>query len=316
MIITNILLYCMSFVAIWFGAGLIIKSVDRIAKELRLSSFAVSFFVLGILTSIPEIAVSMNAVVNHKPEIFVGTLLGGTVVIFLLIIPILAILGRGVRINHDLNTKNLLICLGVIASPGLFIIDNRVTNLEGVLMIILYTVGFYFIQKKHGIFEENRTGVMSSRLYSFIDLAKVGAGIGIVFVSSQFIVSQTFSFAQLLNIPAFYISIIVLSLGTNLPELSIAIRAVISGKKDIAFGDYLGSASANTLLFGVFTLINDGEVLTLNSFVVTFMFIFAGLGLFYYFAQSKKDISRKEGIVLLVVYLLFIGYEISTGLSH
>lgn len=316
MIIANFILYCLSFVAVWFGAGLIIKSIDKIARELRLSSFAVSFFVLGILTSIPETAVSINAIVNHNPEIFVGTLLGGTVVIFLLIIPILAILGKGVRINHDLNTKNLLLCLAVIASPGLVILDHRVTNLEGILLLIFYTVGFYFIQKKHGIFEQNPVEILSHKLYSFIDLAKVGVGIGIVFVSSQFIVSQTLSFAQILDIPAFYISLIVLSLGTNLPELSIAIRAVISGKKDIAFGDYLGSAAANTLLFGIFTLINDGEVLTANSFVVTFMFIVTGLGLFYYFAQSKKDISKKEGIILLVFYFLFVGYELSIGLLH
>src|SRR3990172_4628376 len=220
MFITNLIIYCFSFVAIWFGAGLVITAVDRIARQLRLSSFAISFFVLGLLTSIPEIAISINAVVDHKPEIFVGTLLGGTVVIFLLIIPFLAILGRGVRINHDLSTRNLLLCLAVIAAPGLFIIDHKVTNLEGVMLVLFYFMSFYFIKRSHGIFEEKHTEVLNLKLYSFVDIAKVAAGIGIVFVSSQFIVSQTLVFAQMLNIPAFYLSLIVLSIGTNLPELS------------------------------------------------------------------------------------------------
>lgn len=315
-LLTNIVFYVASFVAIWFGAGLVIKSVDKIAHKLRLSSFAVSFFVLGLLTSIPEIAVSTNAVLSHNPEVFVGTLLGGVVVIFLLIIPILAVLGKGVKLTHDLDTKNLLGLLAIIAAPAVVVIDHRVTNLEGILLILSYAIAFYFIQRKHGFLEKKNTEVLSIKAYSFLDLAKAALGMGIVFVSSQFIVSQTLIFAQLLSISAFYISLIILSLGTNLPELSLAIRASVSGKKDIAFGDYLGSAAANTLLFGVFTLINDGEVFTFNSFVVTFIFIALGLGLFYIFSQSKKDISRKEGLSLLGVYLAFVIYELSKGLIN
>jgi cation:H+ antiporter len=313
-ILTSLILYILSFGAIWFGAGLIIKSVDKIARKLRLSSFAVSFFVLGLLTSIPETAVSINAVIDHKPEIFVGTLLGGIVVIFLFIIPLLAILGKGVKLNHDLDNKNLIGLLAVIAAPGLVVIDHKVTNLEGILLILAYVIIFYFIQRKHGVLEENNTEILSTKSYSFLDLAKVAAGIGIVFVSSRFIVDQTLSFADILGIPAFYISIIVLSLGANIPEISIAVRAIISGKKDIAFGDYLGSAAANALLFGIFTLVNDGEVFTFDSFIITFVFIVSGLGLFYNFAQSKEDISKKEGLILLGIYIIFVLFEIGNGL--
>jgi len=312
-LIPGLFFYILAFIVIWFGAGLIIKSVDRIARQLRFSSFAISFFILGLLTSIPETAVSINAVLNHKPEVFVGTLLGGTVVIFLFIIPVLAILGKGIKLNHDLNTKNLIGLLVVIAAPGLVVIDHKVTNFEGILLILSYIAIFYFIEKKHGVLERHHTEALSIRVYSFLDLVRVALGIGIVFVSSQFIVSQTLVFAKLLNISAFYISLIVLSIGTNLPELSLAIRAIVSGKKDIAFGDYLGSAAANTLLFGIFTLVNDGEVFTFNSFLTTFLFIAFGLGLFYLFSQSKKDISRKEGLALLAIYIIFVAYEISKG---
>lgn len=315
-IVTSTFFYILSFVAIWLGAGLVIKSVDKIAKKLRLSSFAVSFFILGILTSIPEAAVSINSLLDHKPEIFVGTLLGGTIVIFLFIIPILAILGKGVKLNHELDNKTLIGLLALIASPGLVIIDHKVTNLEGVLLIIFYIVIFYIIQKKHGVLEKKPSEILTSKTYTFLDLAKVALGIGIVFVSSQFIVSQTLRYAEILNISAFYISLLVLSLGANLPELSIAVSAIFSGKKEIAFGDYLGSAASNALLFGVFTLINNGEVFTFNSFLITFLFIVLGLSLFYYFSKSQKDISREEGIALLCMYFGFVIYEITKGMYH
>lgn len=314
MLIINFILYLSSFIAIWFGAGLIIKSVHKIAKKLRLSSFALSFFILGLLTSIPETAVSINAVSKHNPEIFVGTLLGGTISMFLFVIPLLAILGRGIKLNHDLDQKHLVFALFVMAAPGLFVLDHKITSLEGFSLIFLYALLFYFIQKKHGVFDRSQTEVLDLKAYSFFDLTKIVFGIIVVYLSSQIIVTQTTNFSEIFQIPAFYISLIVLGLGTNLPEISLAIRTVTSGTKDIAFGDYLGSAAANTLLFGFFTLLNKGEVLTVNNFAVAFAFVVTGLGLFYFFAKSHKYISQKEGAILITVYLLFVIYEISRGL--
>ena len=101
----------------------------------------------------------------------------------------------------------------------------------------------------------------------------------------------------------------VLSLGTNFPELSLALRSVLSGTKEVALGDYMGSASVNTLLFGIFTLLSGGEALQIDNFFFTLVFILVGLGLFYLFTRSKDMISRKEGLVLLFLYILFVIFE-------
>lgn len=310
MLLTTLPIFIFSFFVIWFGAGLIVKSIDKIAKKLKLSTFVISFFLLGLLTSIPEMALGLSAVGEGKPEIFVGNLLGGVVVIFLFIIPLLAILGNGLSVNHTLSRRDLALTLAICCVPALAVIDQRVSNFEGMLLLGAYGFLFYTFQKKFSFFDKRETEVLSIKAYSFVDLLKVALGIGLVFVSSNYIVDQTVAYSNHFEIPAFYIGLIVLSIGTNLPELSLALRGVVSGKKDVAFGDYLGSASANTLLFGVFTMINDGEVLTVNNFFVTFLFIAGGLGLFYYFARSGRIITRREGTVLLSIYVLFVIYEL------
>jgi len=209
----------------------------------------------------------------------------------------------------------LILLLIAIATPAFFVIDSRFSNFEGLLLVVFYFIALFIVQIKHGFFEKNHTSIMTAKMYSFFDLLKVILGITLVYVSSQYIVNQTLVYAQELHFEVFYLSLLVLSIGTNLPELSLAVRAIISGKKDIAFGDYLGSASANTLLFGIFTLINDGEVLTSNSFLFTFGTIVVGLSCFYYFAQTKRKISVKEGLFLLGIYGIFIGYEIFRGVT-
>jgi cation:H+ antiporter len=310
MVAVNLLIYLFSFVSIWLGAGLIVSSVDKFSRKLKMSSFAVSFFVLGMLTSIPEFAVGLTSLSEHNPNIFVGNLIGGVATIFMLIIPLLAIFGNGIKLNHQLTSENMILAFVTMLTPAFMVMDKRVTNLEGVIMIVMYAGLFYFIESKKGVMDGNETNVLRARYYSIESLLRVLLGIAIVFVSSNAIVNKTLFFAKEFNISPFYLSLIVLAVGTNLPELSIAVRSVISGRKDVAFGDYMGSAAANTFLFGLFTLLNSGEVVTGSNFVLTFALIAFGLVLFFYFSRSKNDISREEGFILLCLYIIFVIVEL------
>ena len=310
MFLNNLFLYIISFIMMWFGAGLIISAASKFSKKLRLSPFMFSFVFLGILTSTPEFSVGLQAVANHDAEIFVGNLLGGIVVIFLVVIPLLAVFGNGISLKHELDNKMLLATMGVILAPSVFILDKRVTNLEGGILIFLYLALVYFVQRKNGIFDRNNQQLLNMKAYSYKDFLKILLGLGLVFVSSNLIVEKTMYFADLFNISAFYIGLIIIALGTNLPELTLAIRSVISGKKELAMGDYIGSAAVNTLLFGIFTILHNGEVITINNFIITFIFIITALGLFYIFSRAKNYISRNNGFVLLGIYVIFVVLEL------
>ncbi|OGY23718.1 MAG: hypothetical protein A2126_01375 [Candidatus Woykebacteria bacterium GWB1_45_5] len=311
MFLSSLFIYIFSFIFVWFGAGLIVSAVDKFSHRLKLSSFAFSFLVLGFLTSIPEIAVGINSLAEDRPEIFVGNLLGGIVVMFLLVIPLLAVLGKGIHLTDHLQGKNLLITLAVIAAPFLIVIDKKITNPEAILLMFFYLVTLYLVESKRGFIEKIEEVVEGfQHIGIFKEISKLLIGVVIVFISSHFIVEKTVYFSEVFSISQFLISLTLLSIGTNVPELSIAIKSVFSGKKQVAFGDYIGSASANILLLGVFSLIHNGEVLTGNRFLIPFLFVILGLGLFYIFSQSKNLLSRKEGFVLLSIYVLFLLYEL------
>ncbi len=308
-VFAHLLIYSVSFLLIWQGSGMIIQSVHAFSRKLKFSPFAVSFILLGLLTSVPEFSVGLQSVSERNPEIFIGNLIGGITVLFLFIIPLLAIFGKGISLKHELDIKTLAATLGVILAPSALILDGYVSNIEGFVMICLYITLLLIIERKHGIFDKENAKLLSTKVYSPKDFLKLIFGIGLVFVSSTLIVEKTLFFAELINIPAFYISLIVISLGTNLPEISIAIRAVISGKRDIAMGDYMGSAAANTLFFGVFTILSHGEVLTVGNYLTTFMFISTALFLFFVFSATKKYISQLDGLMLLIVYFIFLVLE-------
>lgn len=251
----------------------------------------------------------LQSVADRNAEIFVGNLLGGILVLFLFVIPLLAIFGNGISLKHELDKKTLLATMGVILTPSLLILDNKVSTHEGWAMIILYLALLYLVQRKNGIFDARNEELLNLKAYSYKDIIKILTGIGIVFAASSIIVDKTIFFAGIFMIHPFYISLIVVALGTDIPELSLAIRSVISGKKEIAMGDYIGAAAVSTFLFGIFTLLNKGEILTINNFYITFIFTLAALSLFYFFSMTKKFISKYEGFLLLSIYILFVTHE-------
>jgi cation:H+ antiporter len=130
-------------------------------------------------------------------------------------------------------------------------------------------------------------------------------GVGILVGASQQIINSTFFFAEIFHISPFFISLIVVSLGTNIPEISLIIRSILSAEKDIALADYLGSASTNTLLFAVFSLIYGKTIYLPNHFLQRFAFLGTGLVLFFFFARSKATLSRLESLVLFCFYANF-----------
>lgn len=306
----QIIVYILSFIVIWFAAGIIVNSVDRLAHKLNLSSFVVSFFLLGVLTSIPEISVGINSLINNKPEIFVGNLVGGIIVLFLLIIPLLAVFGNGVKLAHQMNKDHLIFALLVIVVPSVFTLDGAISIGEGLFSILIYSILIYVIEKKKGLLERIKDNFIHNKNHVDYDLIKIAVAVLIVFLLSKYIVNTTIYFSEIFGISTFLISLIVVSVGTNLPEFSLVVRSLMMKKKEVALGDYLGSAAANTLIFGSLVMAKGSTIFVQDSFLRTFIFVAGGLGLFYIFSRSKQDISRNEGLVLLIVYGAFLIAEV------
>lgn len=311
MFLPNLIIFFLSLIAIWYGAGLIIKAVDLGAQRLKIQPFVVAFCILGLMTSIPEFAVGLTSISQNNPGIYVGNLIGGIPVLFLFVIPILAIAGRGIVIKNQMRSENFLLAIAVILLPSIFLIDRNLSIFESWILVIAYIILIISIQIRHGFLNGHNGFLFKKESYSPRHFAELIIGGGIVYLSSQLIVEKTQYFSEILGLSPFIIALILLSLGTNLPELSLAIRSVASGKKnDVAFGDYLGSAAANSFLIGALTLYNGASVQPGESFISTFIFIFVGVSLFYYFAKTDKKITRTEGLILLGLYAIYVIVEL------
>jgi len=302
----NLIIFIVSGVIIWFFAGSLINAVDRVARRFHRSGFSVAFVVLGLLTSISEISVATNATLSGAPGVSVGNLIGATFVILFLILPVFAIASNGIELRHAISPKNLGLTLVVALLPALLVIDGNVTRTEGALALLSYAALFYFIhQQRTTLPMEPLPAEQRTKQAFYKDLGRILIGAVGIFFAAHFLVQQTIYFADLLTVPSSLIGLIVLSVGTNIPELVIAVRAVQQKRKDIAFGDYLGSIAMNVPVFGLVALASGTFFLEASEFYMTTALMTAGIAIFYSFARTGNHISRLEGVLLLLFYVCF-----------
>ena len=310
-ILIHVVTFACSIAIVWFFSGFLIESVGRMARRFNKTGFITAYFVLGFLTSISEISVAINSGIAGVPGVAVGNLIGASFVILLLIVPLLAVANKGISLTGSVSAPNLFLMLGLIVLPAVLVLDGNVTKTEGLLAVLAYaTVAFVLYRAR----STTPPKVVEERLDisgTFKDIGRILLSGLAIFLAAHFLVEQAVFMAMALSIPASLVGLVLLSLGTNLPEIVIAVRSVIHRRTDIAFGDYLGSSTMNTLVFGGVALASGTFLLESSEFIVTALLMIAGLLCLYFFARSKCTLSRMEGIVLLLFYAAFIAIQIA-----
>lgn len=283
-------------------ADVVVVNVRRIGERFGIRIFFLGL-ILGFLTSLPDLAVSVSAVVRDIPEIALGDLLGGVLVLFGLILGGSAILNR--QIATDGKAINLLPVLTYLCVPVLFGLDGRVDLSEGIVLIAGYFGIIYYL------YRTTRAGDAAARLtatrrellrYTFLTLAALIA----VIVISNIIVRLTTSLLERWQVPPFMVGLLLFSLGTNLPEITITVRSWFRQIRELSLANIIGSALANILILGLLTAmeaipvtVNAGYYALAAATAILFIFFFRSY-------QSNRAITRQEGMVLVAIYFLFV----------
>lgn len=304
----DVIVLLIAFVCIWFGSGLIISSVEKLAGSLNVESFVVSFFVLGFLTSLTEISVGLNALIDNTPEISAGNLLGGSVILLFFAIPLLGLISNKINLDHNIGTRGVLYSVLSLLSPFFLILDKNFSVFDGYVVLFFYSMLIIYLYSKD-LKEYKSQKNTKSNINKLKPLFSVILGVTVLILSSNYLVDRVALIADNLGISPFVISLLIISLGTNIPEIVIAIRSILDGDIQIAFGNYLGSSVFNIFILGLVGIISNGFDINSYSFITTFI-VAIGFSLFYVFIKSKNSLSRKECLILFLFYFIFLLSEL------
>lgn len=293
------------------SAQLVVRSAIAIAKRLGLTNFTIGFLLLGILTSTPEFFVAIQSAISGVPQLSTGNLIGGQILILSLLVGMLAVVLGKVVMDHEFHWQDLVSTSAVIAAPALVLWDGALTRGEGVFLL-----GSYFVHALLLSHDGKRKHVLRHhKLYKPVHhvtgiwlflLGVIGLSL-----SSHMIVTSAQVLIQALGIVPLVFGLFVLSIGTNLPELALAVRAIPHGRKDIALGDIIGSAAANTLILGFLGLVSPYRASPETHSIVPALVLLTSVTAYFLWSfWTGKSINRKEGIGLLLFYGMFILFEL------
>jgi cation:H+ antiporter len=295
-------------IALAKSADWMMKGISYFAHSLKIQSFLLSFLLLGIITSIPEMFVAFQSIADKVPQLSVGNLLGGAIFKLSFLMGISAILLGRIVLNHGMTLFDIGISAVVTLAPAVVVWDGKLTRLEGFILIGIYLIHIAYINKEQHVLSSIEHHAQHVKHGAHALLLCIGGLVGMA-IASKYLVEIGSSSAMLLGIPPFVIGLFLITLGTNLPELTLATEAIMKKNQDIAFGDILGSSVISTLILGIVCVISpfsvpDHERMRMTLIILALVSVF-----FFWAASTKKDITRREGIVLFTVYIAFVLFE-------
>lgn len=298
----NLILLLLLFGLLGLAANFVVKKIKYIASALKVKVFVFGVL-LGIVTTLPELSVGLNTTLDDVSGLSAGNILGGIIVILGLVLGSSLVLNR--KTITDGNLKTLLPQVIIIFLPILFGLDGRFGLLDGLLMVGLYFALIYHLYlANHSFMSEGLVVIEKNKVSKAILLSVVG--IISVLLISHWVVRVAGNLLQGWDISKLMFGLIIFSLGTNLPEISIALMSWRKKASELSLSYLLSSSLANVLVLGILAVLRPIAITIGPAYYVLAISIFIILALFLFFYRSDKEMSRFEGLILLSVYLLFL----------
>ena len=298
---------------LWFGTEVTIRGAVTVAERLGVSEFIVGVALLSIGSDLPELAIAVDGALKNlgaldTADVIVGTALGSSLGQIGFVLGV-ASLFSFLTLPRDVIYRHGSVLLGSVVLLGVFGYDGHVSRTEGFALVTVYLIYFFALfgdRKKTTKHEEEdgTSGLPRAWLYLLVGLA-------IVIVCAELTVDGAIAVAAALNISEAFIAVIIIGLGTSLPELSISVGAAIRNRARMSVGNLIGSNIFDTLVpVGVAAAIAglrfDSNLL---RFEVPFLFVLSLVVLFFF--VRKRGIQKGEAVTILAMYGGYVLLKIS-----
>ena len=292
------------------GGDLLTKSSVDISLKLSIPKIIIGMTVVSFATSAPELIVSLNATLDGLPNFAIGNVLGSNIANIGLVLGIITIIYPITLKQRFYNTDFPLLMI----STGLFYYiiytGNQISRFEGfILVIAIISILLYlFLYKKNNSneFTEDLGNKDVSIYRSFLYILFSGA---LLWLGSETLIKSAVSVANKFEISERIISISMVAIGTSIPELAASIVASLNRQNDLSIGNLIGSNIFNLLVvIGITSSImpingiEDSTIFNDMLWVILFSVIILPLA----YIGKRNILTRKKGIILLVLYLIFI----------
>ena len=292
------------------GGDLLTKSSVDISLKFSVPKIIIGMTIVSFATSAPELIVSLNATLDGFSNFAIGNVLGSNIANIGLVLGIIAIIYPISLKQRFYTTDFPLLVISTCIFYFIIFTGNQISRPEGFILLFSITVIllYLFIYQKKSISEFSddfdRSKISISK--SFLHIIFSGF---LLWLGSETLIKSAISVATKFEISQRVISITMVAIGTSIPELAASVVASLKKQNDLSIGNLIGSNIFNLLVvIGITSSISpmygieNSTIYKDMLWVVLFSAIILPLAL----VGRKSVLTRKKGIILLVLYLIFI----------
>ncbi len=300
----------------------LVKSADLIedgfvllAKSLKMNEFFIGFVILSAVSNLPEFSIVLSSN-NLVPELSVGNLVGGSVIILTLVIGLSVIKFGGIEFKGRFREKEVVEGLSVMSLSILALYDGNLEVYESLGLMGAYIIYVYLIHNRYKNkrnTKATKSVVDSKKLMQMFFKAVVGSIL--ILVCSSLLVDVVIEIGGRIQLNEALVGLFILAIGTNIPEITILLRAKKVKQKNLALGNFIGSATINVFILGLLGILSQGVDLNASGHfivLVPVLVIFAmSLIAFLVFSWTGHKLTKTEGAMLIGFYIALLIAELT-----
>ena len=300
--IVSILYLIIGGLFLFLGADWLVKSAVFFALRLKISSLIIGLTVVAFGTSLPELVISLGAVLSDSAPIAIGNVVGSNIANVGLVLGLSSLIFP-ISIHYQRIKRDLYIYLIVCVVFVLFLYDGVVTRIEGIILfagLIIYIWSLIIYKRSAEIDSIPSIKRSSTGLLLFL-LGTLG-----LYIGSELFVEGAVNLARVIGVSEMVIGMSIVALGTSLPELSTCIVASFKKHHAISVGNIVGSNLFNILsVVGIVSIVKplvvSDSVFNLEiPIMIAFGVVLIPLGM------VKQPLSRLFSMLLVLGYFGFI----------
>lgn len=318
LLLPSVALICGLILLVW-SADRFVDGAAATAKHAGMPPLLIGMVIIGFGTSAPELVVSAISSAQGNPGLALGNAYGSNISNIALILGLTALISP-ITVKSGVLRKELPILLAVTILGAVLLLDLTLSRSDAWVLLLAFAIVMGWsiwqgMQHRQDCLGNNVDSMLVDHPMSLrLALTWLLVGMGLLVLSSRILVWGAVEIARGFGVSDLIIGLTVVAIGTSLPELASALAASRKGEHDLAIGNVIGSNLFNTLavvgLAGAICPMSvGGEVLYRDSLLMGLL----TLALFMVRSGDKgqKQISRVDGLLLLVIYLGYSGYLIS-----
>lgn len=306
--VLNILVGLVLLVLIVLSSGVVVDVFERVVMRMPIKKNRVIPILIGFSLALPELFIGIAAALDGKPQMALGTVVGANMANLSLIIGGLAIFASVIPVVGEYVKKDLWVTTGLALAPFLLLFDGKISQFEGGVLIALYFLYAFFLSNEKVAIKQLKKKMTNHEKWGLPIMLLLG--LTIMAVCSWQLVQVVVSVAAVLGVSWFWMGLLLIAFGTTLPELLLISFSQKKHRASVTLPDLLSSVVLNsTLILGIVAIIRPIVMAESVQRGLSGMFLVIILGLFWLFTKSKRKLERWEGVVLIGIYLMFIGLQ-------